>query len=131
MLKKDRSLRFLRQDTYGFQVSCKVRTAETSAFKKRIIEEYEAVRGVKKLYRTNKDGLEALLIRGRWLRSGGRDSRGQAAKTLRALGACQIYLSRSPEYVGERLRVAIEGEQSKIRQLLARLDRLKVAYRIS
>ena len=55
-----------------------------------------------------------------------RNSRDQAAKTLRSLRACQIYLLRSPEVVGEKLRVAIEGEQSKIKQLLAKFDKRKV-----
>ncbi len=67
LLSIARFLRFLRQDLYGFQISCKVQTAEISAFKKKW-EQYEAVRGVEKLHRANKDGLETLLIRGRWLR---------------------------------------------------------------
>ncbi|OLD13647.1 MAG: hypothetical protein AUI50_02655 [Crenarchaeota archaeon 13_1_40CM_2_52_14] len=58
------------------------------------MEQYEAVRGVNKLSRGDKDGFETLLLRGRWLRNGGKDRRGQAAKTLRALGACQVCLSR-------------------------------------
>jgi hypothetical protein len=131
LLGKDRSLGFLRPDTYGFQITYQGRTAETSAFKKRIMEQYEAVRGVHKLSRTDKDGFETLLLRGRWLRNGDVEKRTQAAKTLRALGACQIYLLRPPEFVGEKLRVAIEAEKSKIGRLLARLDRLKVEYRIS
>jgi hypothetical protein len=131
LLGKDGSLRFLRQDTYGFQITYHGRTAETSAFKKRIMEQYEAVRGVHKLSRTDKDGLETLLLRGRWLRNGSVERRTQAAKTLRALGACQNYLLRPPEFVGEKLRVAIEAEQSKISRLLARFDRLKVEYSIS
>jgi hypothetical protein len=129
LLKKDRSLKFPRQDTYGFQISYKVQTAEISAFKKRLMEQYEAVRGVERLSRADKDGLETLLIRGRWLRNGGRDLRDQAAKTLRALAASQSYLLRPPELVGEKMRVAIEGEQSKIKRLLERFDKLKVAYR--
>jgi hypothetical protein len=131
LLRKGRSLRFLRQDTYGFQISYEVQTAETSAFKKRIMEQYGAVRGIDSLHRANKDGLETLLIRGRWLRNGGKDRRGQAAKTLRALGSCQVYLLRPAELLGKKLRVAMKGEQSKIGKLLARIDRLKVAYRIS
>jgi len=130
LLRKARFPRFLRQDPYGFQISCKVPTAEISAFKKRFREQYEAVR-VERLYRDNKDGLETLLIRGPWLKRESRNSRDQAAKTLRSLRACQIYLLRSPEVVGEKLRVAIEGEQSKIKQLLAKFGKRKVPYRIA
>lgn len=129
LLRKTRSLRFLRQDLYGFQISCRVQTAEISAFKKKF-EQYDAVRGVERLYRVNKDGLETLLIRGRWLKHGRKNSReDQAAKILRSLSDCQIYLLRAPEVVGEKLRVAIGGEQSKISQLLARFDKRKVPYR--
>jgi hypothetical protein len=131
LLKKGESPRFLRQDTYGFQISYQVQTAGISGFKKRIMEEYETVRGVKRLSRADKDGLETLLLRGRWLRNGGTERRAQAARTLRALGACQVYLSRSPELLGGKLRVVIRGEQSKIGKLLARIDRLKVQYSIS
>jgi hypothetical protein len=130
LLKIGRFLRFLRQDLYGFQISCKVRTAEISAFKKRW-EQYESVVRVVQLYRANKDGLETLLIRGRWLRKGSVNSRDQAAKILRSLSNCQKYLLRPPEVVGKKLRVAIEGEQSKIGQLLAKFDKLKVPYRIA
>jgi hypothetical protein len=131
LLGKNRFLGFLRQDTYGFQISHKVLVAEVSAFKKRIMEQYEAVRGVHKLSRTDKDGLETLLLRGRWLRNGGVERRTQATKTLRALGACQIYLLRPPELAGKKLRVAVRGDESKIGKLLARFDKLKVEYRIS
>ncbi len=130
LLQVARFLRFLRQDTYGFQISCKVQTAEVAAFKQRS-EEYESIVHVKRLYRVNKGGLETLWIQGRWLRKGGVNSRDQAAKMLRALSACQMYLLRSPEVVGEKLRVAIAGEQSKITQLLARFDKSKVPYRIA
>ena len=132
LMRKGRSLRFLRQDTYGFQISYEVQTAETSAFKKRVIEQYEAVRGIDSLHRAKKDGLETLMLRGRWLRNGGsKAKRGQAAKTLRALGACQAYLSRPSVVSGKKLRVAMRGERSKIGKLLARIDRLKVDYSIS
>jgi hypothetical protein len=131
LLRKPRFLWFLRQDTYGFQISCKVPTAEIPAFKKRLMEQYEAVTGVKRLYPVDKDGLETLLIRGRWLRNEGVNKRDQAAKMLRSLSACQTYLFRPSKVVGKKLRVAIEGEQSKIEQLLARFDRLKVSYRFS
>jgi hypothetical protein len=131
LLGKVGSLGFPRQDTYGFQITYQVQAAEVSAFKKRIMEQYEAVRGVHKLSRTDKDGLETLLLRGRWLRNGGVERRGQAAKTLRALGACQAYLSRPSVVSGKKLRVAIRGERSKIGKLLARIDRLKVEYSIS
>ncbi len=122
-------LRFLRQDPYGFQIICKVQTAGTSAFKNKW-EQFEAVLGVERLYRANKDELETLLIRGRWLRKGSVNSRDQAAKILRSLSNCQKYLLRPPEVAGEKLRVAIEGEQSKIRQLLAKFDKTRVPYRI-
>jgi len=131
LLGNNRSIGFLRQDTYGYQISYKVPTTEISSFKKRIMEQYESVRGVERLSRAHKDGLETLLLRGRWLRNGGVERRSQAAKTLRALGACQIYLSRPQEVVGEKLRIAMEAERSKISRLLARFDRLKVEYRIS
>ena len=130
LLRVTRFLRLLRQDPYGFQISCKVQTAEISAFKKKW-EQFEAVLGVERLYRANKDGLETLLIRGRWLRKGSVNSRDQAAKILRSLSNCQKYLLRPPEVVGKKLRVAIEREQSKIRQLLAKFDKQKVPYRIA
>ena len=95
------------------------------------MEQYEAVRGVERLSRANKDGLETLLLRGRWLRNGGVERRSQAARTLRALGACQIYLLRPQEVVGEKLRVAMRGQESEIGKLLARIERLKVEYSIS
>jgi hypothetical protein len=132
LLGKNRFLGFLRQDTYGFQISHKVPVAEVSAFKERIMEQNEAVRSVSKLSQADKDGIETLLLRGRWLRNGGgKERRGQAAKTLRALGACQAYLSRPSVVSGKKLRVAIRGERSKIGKLLARIDRLKVEYSIS
>ncbi len=59
------------------------------------------------------------------------NSRDQAAKILRSVSNCQVYLLRSPEVVGEKLRVAIEGKQSKITQLLARFDKQKVPYSIA
>ncbi len=55
-LREARFLGFLRQDLYGFQISYMVPTAEVSAFKKRLMEQYEAVRGVERLYPVNKDG---------------------------------------------------------------------------
>src|SRR3979411_521428 len=67
LLRKARFLRFLRQDTYGFQINYEVRTAEALEFKKRLRERYEAVVHMETLHR-NKDGLETLLIRGRWTR---------------------------------------------------------------
>ncbi len=127
LLRIARFLRFLRQDLYGFQISCKVQTAEVSAFKKRC-EQYESVLRVERLYRANKHGLETLWIQGRWLKKGGVNSRDQAAKTLRSLSNCQKYLLRSPEVVGEKLRVAVGGGESEIRQLLARFDKMKVPY---
>ncbi len=130
LLKTARFLRFLRQDSYGFQITCKVHTAKISAFKKRW-EQYEAVHGVERLYRINKDGLETLLVRGAWSKKVGVNTRGQAAKILRSLSKCQNYVLRSPEVVGEKLRVAIGGEHSEIRQLLARFDKVKVPYRIA
>ncbi len=130
LLRVARFLRFLRQDPYGFQISCKVQTAEISAFKKKW-EQFEAVLGVERLYRANKDGLETLLIRGRWLRKGSVNSRDQAAKILRSLSNCQKYLLGPPEVVGKKLRVAIEREQSKIGQLLAKFDKTRVPYRIA
>ena len=130
LLRVARFLRFLRQDPYGFQISCKVPTAEISAFKNKW-EQYEGVVSVNKLYRANKDGLETLLIRGRWLRKGSVSSRDQAAKILRSLSNCQKYLLRPPEVAGEKLRVATKGEQSKIRQLLAKIDKTRVPYRIA
>src|SRR5712692_2210458 len=128
LLRVARFLRFLRQDPYGFQISCKVPTAEFSTFKNKW-EQYESVVSVNKLYRANKDGLETLLIRGRWLRKGSVSNRDQAAKILRSLSNCQKYLLRPPEVAGEKLRVAIKGEQSKIRQLLAKFDKTRVPYR--
>lgn len=127
LLRTARFLRFLRQDTHGFQVSYQVPTGKVSAFKK-MLEQYGAVTGVKTLYRVDRDGLETLLIRGRWSRNGGVNRRDQAAKMLRSLSVCQNYLVRPPEVVGKKLRVAIEGEQSKIRHLLARFDKMKVSY---
>ncbi len=130
LLRIARFLGFLRQDLYGFQISCKVQTAEISAFKKKW-EQYESIVRVLRLYPANKDGLETLLIRGRWLRKGSLNSRDQAAKILRSLSKCQKYFLLSPEVVGEKLRVAIAGEQSKITQLLARFDKSKIPYRIA
>ncbi len=129
LLRIARFLRFLRQDLYGFQLSCKVQTAEISAFKK-TWEQYESVVRIVRLYQADKDGLETL-IRGRWLRKGSVSSRDRAAKILRSLSKCQPYLLQSPEVVGEKLRVAIAGGQSKITQLLARFDKSKVPYRIA
>ncbi len=129
LLMEARFLTFLRQDLYGFQISCKVQMVQVSAFKEKF-EQYEAVRRVERLYRVNKDGLETLLIRGRWL-SKERRNRDQAAKILRSLSNCQIYLLRSPEVAGGKLRVAIGGKQSKISQLLAKFDKLKVPHRIA
>lgn len=128
LLSKSESPRFLRQDTYGFQISFKVQASQVSSFKKKLMEQYEAVRGVENLSRANKDGLETLLIRGRWSRKGSAGRRSQAAKTLRSLSASQKYLLKRPEVVGEKLRVSIEGKDSEIRKLLARIDRLKVPY---
>jgi hypothetical protein len=130
LLRVARFLRFLRQDLYGFQISCKVPTAEISAFKNKW-EQYESVVSVNKLYRTNKDGLETLLIRGRWLRKGSVNSRDQAARFLRSLSNCQKYLLRPPVVVGKKLRVAMEREQSRIGQLIAKFDKQKVPYRIA
>src|SRR5713101_5044309 len=130
LLRVARFLRFLRQDLYGFQIGCKVQTAGISAFKRKW-EQFGAVLGVERLYRADKDGLETLLIRGRWLRKGSVSSGDQAAKILRSLSNCQKYLLRPPEVAGEKVRVAIEGEQSKIRQLLARFDKTRVPYRIA
>src|SRR6266702_7726388 len=132
LLRVARFLRFLRQDLYGFQIGCKVQTAGISAFKRKW-EQFEAVLGVERLYRADKDGLETLLILGRrrWLRKGSVSSRDQAAKLLRSLSNCQKYLLRPPEVVGEKLRVAIEGEQSKIGQLLAKFDKTRVPYRLA
>ena len=127
LLRTARFLRFLRQDTYGFQISYQVQTAKISAFKKKL-EQYKAVTGIKRLYPVDRDGLETLLIRGRWLRNEGVNRRDQAAKMLRSLSNCQNYLLRPPEVVGKKLRISIKGEQSKIRQLLKRFDRLKVPY---
>ncbi len=129
LLREARFLTFLRQDLYGFQMSCKVQMVQVAAFKEKF-EQYEAVRGVERLYRVNKDGLETLLIRGRWLNKESR-TRDQAAKILRALSNCQRYLLRSPEVVGGKLRVAIGGEQFRISQLLAKFDKLKVPHRIA
>jgi hypothetical protein len=130
LLRKARFPRFLRQDTYGFQISYQVRTAEVLEFKKMLRERYEAVVHIETLHR-NKDGLETVFIRGRWARKGGLKRRDQAAKTLRSLSDCQRYLSRSPEVVGEKLRVSIRGEQSKIRRTLARFDERKVPYSVA
>ncbi len=58
-------------------------------------------------------------------------SRDRAAKILRSLSKCQTYLLQSPEVTGEKLRVAIGGEPSKIRQLLARFDKQRAPYRIA
>ena len=81
-----------------------------------------------RLSRNEKDELETLLIRGRWLRNRSRKERDQAAKTLRCLGGCQDYLLRPPQVVGKTLRVSIGGERSKIMQKFARFDRLEVPY---
>jgi hypothetical protein len=86
---------------------------------------------VKKLYPVDEDGLETLFIQGRWSRKGGVRSRDQAPKILRSLSKCEKYFLRSPEVVGKKLRVAIEGKQSEIDQLLAKFDKLKVPYRIA
>ena len=132
LLSKSESLRFLRQDTYGFQISFNVQASQVSSFKKTLMEQNEAVRGVEKLSRANTDGLETLLIRGRWLsRNGSVNSRSKAAKTLRSLSASQKYLLKRPEIVGEKLRLSIEGKESEIRMLLARIDRLKVPYNMA
>ena len=130
LLRVARSLRFLHQDTYGFQLSCKVRTARVAAFKSRW-EQYEAITRVKKLHPADEDGLETLFIQGRWIRRGNVSKRDQAPKILRSLSKSEKYFSRSPEVVGKKLRVAIEGKQSEIEQLLARFDKLKVPYRIA
>src|SRR6266568_5670443 len=121
---------FVINDLYGFQISCKVPTAEISAFKKKW-EQYESILRVVTVYRADKDGLETQLIRGRWLRKGDVNSRDRAAKGLRSLRACQKYRLRSSGVVGKNLRVAIGAEQSEIRQLLARFDKQKVRYRIA
>ena len=131
LLGKARSLRFLRQDTWGFQVSFKVQPARISPFKKKLKEQYEAVTGIQPLYPSDKDGLETLLIRGRWLRKTSVHRRDEAAKTLRSLSSCQAYFLRSPEVVGEKLRVSIGREQSKIEQMLAKFDKLKVPYHVA
>lgn len=131
LLGKGRFLRFLRQDPYGFQVSYKVPTAEVSEFKKRLREQYEAVLGMERLHRNDEDGLETLLIRGRWMHKRSLKRRDQAAKTLRSLSGCQAYFLRSPKVVGENLWVSIGGEPSKIRQRLAKFDKLKVPYSVA
>ena len=130
LLGTARFLKFLHQDLYGFQISCKVPTAKISAFKKRW-EQYEAVSRIERLYPVDKDGLETLFMQGRWLRKGHVRERDQAPKILRSLSSCQKYLLRPPEIVGEKLRVAIEGEQSEISRLLARFDKGKVPYGIA
>ncbi len=131
LLRKARFLRFLKQDTHGFQVGFKVQTTSISAFKKKLKEQYEAVTGIHPLYPSDKDGFETLLIRGRWLRKNSVHRRDQAAKTLRSLSSCQAYFLRPPRVVGEKLRVSIGAEQSKIEQMLAKFDKLKVPYRVA
>ena len=72
-----------------------------------------------------------MFIQGRWIRRGSVSNRDQAPKILRSLSKSEKYFSRSPEVVGKKLRVVIEGKQSEIEQLLTKFDKLKVLYRIA
>jgi hypothetical protein len=129
LVRRDRSLKFLHLDVNGFQVSCKIPTSELSAFKKRFRGQYKALR-IKRLHRNSEDGLQTLLIRGRWTMESV-NRRDKRVKLLRLFAECQVYLLRSPEVVGEKFRVALGGEPLRIRQMLKEFDRLKVAYRIA
>lgn len=131
LLRNARSLTFLRQDTYGFQVSYTVPTAEVSGFTERLRKRYEAVLHIGTLHRDDKDGLETVLIRGRWLRKGGLERRNRAAKTLRSLSDCQRYLVRPSKVVSGKLRVSIGANRPKINRMLARFEERKVPYRVA
>ena len=129
LLRKARSLKLLRHDTYGFQISYTVQAAETSAFQERLRRRYEAVLGMKTLSRDEKARTETLFIQGRWL-SRTKKARERAAQTLRSIGTCHDYFVRPPQVVRDKLRISIEGKPSRIRQRLAKFDQLEIPHRV-